>query len=76
MTGPREEAPRNKPYVLRPQAREDRRPEVHHYRQEAGAAVAKPSTRAVRATTAKTVMESSSSVAMTCVPGPNWAWIP
>ena len=40
MTGPREGAPRTKPYVLRPQARKDRRSEVHHYRQEAGAAVA------------------------------------
>lgn len=29
-----------KPVVLRPQAREDRRHEVHHYRQEAGAQVA------------------------------------
>lgn len=40
MTIPPGEAPRTKPYVLRPQAREDRRAEVHHYRQEAGAAVA------------------------------------
>lgn len=41
MTGPREGAPRTKPYILRPQAREDRRSEVHYCRhQEAGAAVA------------------------------------
>lgn len=40
MTGPREGASRTKPYVLRPQAREDRRSEVHYHRQEAGAAVA------------------------------------
>ncbi len=40
MTGPRKGAPRTKPYVLRPQAREDRRAEVHYHRQEAGAAVA------------------------------------
>jgi len=40
MTGPREGAPRTKPYVLRPQAREDRRSEVRYYRQEAGTAVA------------------------------------
>ena len=33
-------APRTKPYGLRPQARKDWRSEVHHYRQEAGAAVA------------------------------------
>ena len=40
MTGPREAAPRTKAYVLRPQAREDRRSELHYYRREAGAAVA------------------------------------
>ena len=40
MTGPHEGAPRTKPYILRPQAREDRRSEVHYYRQEAGTAVA------------------------------------
>ena len=40
MTGPREGTPRIKPYVLRPEAREDRRAEVRYYRQEAGAAVA------------------------------------
>ncbi len=40
MTGPHEEAPRTKPHVLRPQAREDRRAEVLYYRQEASAAVA------------------------------------
>ena len=40
MTGPHEGAPRTKLYVLRPQAREDRRAEVLYYRKEAGAAVA------------------------------------
>jgi len=34
-------APRIKPYVLRPKAREERRAEVRYYWQEAGAAVAK-----------------------------------
>ena len=47
MTGPREETPRTKPYVLRPQAREDRRSEVHHHRQEAGAAVANKLVKAI-----------------------------
>lgn len=40
MTTPPEGVPRTKRYVLRPQAREDRRAEVRYYRQEAGAAVA------------------------------------
>jgi toxin ParE1/3/4 len=40
VTGPRERTPRAKPYVLRPQAREDRRAEVHYYREAAGSAVA------------------------------------
>jgi hypothetical protein len=40
VTGPQDEDPRTKPYVLRPQAREDRRSQVHYHRQEAGAAVA------------------------------------
>ena len=40
MTGQHEGSPGIKPYVLRPQAREDRRAEVSYYRQEAGAAVA------------------------------------
>ena len=40
MTGPRAGASRTRPYVLRSQAREDRRSEVHDHRQEAGAAVA------------------------------------
>ena len=40
MTGPPDGAPRTKPYLLRPQAREDRRSEVRHHRLEAGAAVA------------------------------------
>lgn len=40
MTGPHEGAPRAKPYVLRFQARDDRRSEVRHRRQEAGRAVA------------------------------------
>lgn len=38
--GPREGAPGTKPYVLRPQAQEDRRSEVHYYRQQAGAGIA------------------------------------
>lgn len=40
MSGLRKGSPRTKPCVLRPKAREDRRSEVHYYRQEAGAAVA------------------------------------
>jgi len=40
VTGPREGAPRTKPCVLRPQAREDRRSEVHYDRQADGVAVA------------------------------------
>jgi toxin ParE1/3/4 len=40
VTGPSDGTPQTKPYVLRPQAREDRRSEVRYYRQEAGAAVA------------------------------------
>ena len=47
MTGSRAEAPQTKPYVLRPQAREDRRSEVHYYRQEAGAAIADKLVRAM-----------------------------
>lgn len=47
MTGPREGAPRTKPYVLRPQARDDRRSEARYYRQEAGAAVADPLVKAM-----------------------------
>lgn len=39
MTGPHEGAPRAKPCLLRPQAREDRGSQVHGYGQAAGAAV-------------------------------------
>jgi toxin ParE1/3/4 len=39
VTGPHEEVPRTKPYLLRPQAREDRRSELHYYRQEADTAI-------------------------------------
>jgi len=47
VTGPRKEAPRTKPYVLRPQARDDRRAEVLYYRQEAGASVAEKLVKAM-----------------------------
>ena len=47
MTGPREGASRTKPYVLRSQAREDRRSEVHDHRQVASAAVAEKLVKAM-----------------------------